>query len=311
MVSSPVEKPTGWPKQKNYKQMKKLSVFWVLVLVVGLVSCSGTKKEKTTNVTPQLEIAWQTDTLLTTCESVLYDTETGKIYVSNINNNPWGIDSNGFISIIDTTGAIVDLHWMHGMSAPKGMGLSHGHLFVCDIDRVVEIDVASQTIVKTYPVDGTPQLNDITVSPDGTVYASGSGSNTIYEISNGEMKKVLTGEFNRLNGLCWQPEGIYMLSSGNSDMRLFNPVDGSVHLITDSIGQGDGIVRLENGDFITSSWSGSLYFVSADGSKRTLLLDTQNEGLNTADIDYIADQHLLLVPTFFKNNVIAFKVKFD
>ena len=38
---------------------------------------------------PSLKLLWKTDTLLTTCESVLYDLSSGMIYVSNINNSPW------------------------------------------------------------------------------------------------------------------------------------------------------------------------------------------------------------------------------
>jgi hypothetical protein len=38
------------------------------------------------------------------------------------------------------------------------------------------------------------------------------------------------------------------------------------------------------------------------------LLRTKDTGYNTADIEYVPEMKLLLVPTFFKNSVIAYKL---
>jgi len=41
---------------------------------------------------------------------------------------------------------------------------------------------------------------------------------------------------------------------------------------------------------------------------RTSLLNTKSQQINTADCEYIIDKNLLLVPTFFKNGVIAYRL---
>ncbi len=76
--------------------------------------------------------------------------------------------------------------------------------------------------------------------------------------------------------------------------------------LADSIGGGDGIVAYED-QYMVSSWNGEVFLVDNAGAT-TLLLDTKSTGQNAADICYIADKNLLLVPTFFGNTVAAYKV---
>ena len=63
-------------------------------------------------------------------------------------------------------------------------------------------------------------------------------------------------------------------------------------------------------DFIISNWNGEIYHVTAKGAV-TKILDTKAAKVNAADITYIRKQNLLLVPTFFDNKVMAYKVKVD
>ena len=76
----------------------------------------------------------------------------------------------------------------------------------------------------------------------------------------------------------------------------------------DSLGHGDGIVPVGSGDYLASSWRGEIFYISADYQK-TPLLDTRNEEINAADIDYVQDMQMLLVPTFFKNYVVAYRLE--
>lgn len=279
---------------------------------MSMVSC-GKKKKNNINTpkditTPSLEFQWETDSLLTTCEAVLYDKKTKTIYVANINNNPWEKDNNGFISTIDVKGQITNLKWIEGMSAPKGMGLCNGRLYVNDIDDLVEIDIKSKTIINKYHVDGNPQLNDITVNPEGTVYSSGSNSNMVYKLQKEGLVEIAKDSLKRLNGLLWQKEGMYFLDSGKHNFGVLNISNNSFKTLTTGIGHGDGIVRLDNGDFITSSWKGEVYYINGKDWSKTKLLDTKEQGINAADIDFIPETNLLLVPTFFNDKVMCYKL---
>ncbi|MEP0712750.1 MAG: ATP-binding protein, partial [Algoriphagus sp.] len=62
------------------------------------------------------------------------------------------------------------------------------------------------------------------------------------------------------------------------------------------------------GNYVASRWAGEIYFVSGDGE--TLLLDTKSEESNTADIGFIPEDNIVLVPTFFKNKVVAYKLDY-
>lgn len=290
--------------------------FILACLSLSFIMSCGNKKEKSkttevveTIVKPSLELIWQTDSLLTTCESVIYDKTSQIIYVANINNGPWEKDNNGFISTINTKGEITALKWVEGMSAPKGMCLSNGKLYVNDIDDLVEIDIENRKISNKYTVENNPQLNDLTVSPDGVVYFSGSNSNAIHKLEHGNLGIHSTNpEGKRLNGLLWQKEGIYYADFAESFFGLVNNEDHAFKVLTKDIGQADGIVRLENGDFITSGWSGQLFYIYAKDWSAIKLLDTKDQSIGAADIDYIQETQTLLVPTFFHNRVMAYKL---
>ncbi len=290
----------------------------IILLVLCFTACNTKPSNENSNTlpeeseiqapTPSLELVWETDSLLTTCEAVLYDQATGVIFVANVNNNPWELDNNGFISTIDTKGNITELKWVEGLSGPKGMGIANGKLYVNDIDRIVEIDIANKEILQTYPVDNSPALNDITVAPDGTVYASGSNSNTIYALKNGELNTVTTKDFGRLNGLLYQSEGIYFLSSASSQLGIYDPINDTTKVLTEAVGHGDGAVRLKNNDFIISSWKGEVFYINHNDWSKIQLLDTREQEINAADIDFIDQEDLLLVPTFFNNTVRCYRL---
>ncbi|TBN04441.1 ATP-binding protein [Hyunsoonleella flava] len=299
--------------------MKTSYTALIFMVAILTISCNNKKKEKLKNVEvesetnvvkPSLEFLWETDSLLTTCEAVLFDKASQTIYVANVNNSPWGKDNNGFISTINTNGEITALKWAEGLSGPKGMGILHGKLYVNDIDRVVEIDLLSKKATNTFSVEDNPHLNDITVG-NNTVFVSGSNSDAIYEITEGKITEVAKDSLGRLNGLSFQKEGMYYAASRSHNFGIYNKDDNTFKTLTTDIGHGDGIVRLENGDFIVSSWQGELFYIYSKDWTKTQLLDTRDKKINAADIDYIPDTQTLLVPTFFHNRVMAYKVKFE
>ena len=51
-----------------------------------------------------------------------------------------------------------------------------------------------------------------------------------------------------------------------------------------------------------------MHYVDPDNNRSQKLLDTKDQKINAADIGYIESQELLLVPTFFDNRVVAYKV---
>ncbi|TGV00500.1 NHL repeat-containing protein [Flavivirga rizhaonensis] len=294
--------------------MKNNVLGLVLMMLLLGFSCKEKRETKQTKVepkkTPTLNLVWQTDTLLRTSESVLYNKALDIIFVANVNESPWSRDNNGFISTIDTKGTIIELKWIEGLSGPKGMGVFDGRLYVNDIDRIVEIDIKEQKIINTYPVDGEPQLNDITISPKGIVCASGSNTNAIYVLEKGEISVLKMNTEGRLNGLLYQKEGLFFTDSGRQCFGTYNFKSKTFKVLTEGIGHGDGVIRLKTGDFIVSDWKGQVFYIDSTNWEKTLLLDTRERGIYAADIDYISELQMLLVPNFFHNTVMSYKISF-
>lgn len=284
--------------------------FLFLFVVCLGVSCSSKSTTTTTDTeqppAPSLRERWATDTLLRTPESVLFDPTRNLAYVSNVNQNPWEKDGNGFLSKIDLAGNIIELAWVTGLNGPKGMGIRDNKLLVADIDEVVEIELETGAIVHRYGVEGTPTLNDITVY-QGEVYVSGSDSNTIFELKDGKLTPILTGELGRPNGLFAETDRLLMITSSSSELYSIDKATKAPKLLVGKLGHGDGIVPVGNGGYLASSWRGEIFYLTSDWH-RTQLLDTQEAKINAADIEYVIDQHLLLVPTFFDNRVVAYEL---
>ena len=161
---------------------KILSLFFLGVL--ALSSCKNNSvNQKVSNSQPTnyiLNEIWATDTVLKTPESVIYDEIRDVLYVANINSNPGEKDMNGFISRLSTSGEILDLEWIKGLSAPKGMGIFGNMLYVTDITDLVIIDLDEAKIIQSVPVDSAVFLNDISVDMTGQVYLTDSRTGKIH-----------------------------------------------------------------------------------------------------------------------------------
>lgn len=253
-----------------------------------------------------LKLKWETDTLLTTCESVIYDKERDVLYVANINGAPDGKDGNGFISKVSLDGKITEANWAKGMDAPKGMGIANGKLYVADIDKVHEIDVTSGKITKTHKAPGAKFLNDITTDTSGKVYISDTGANTILVIENGKLSQWLD-KLNGPNGLLAEEGRLLLVQFAGQDANTIDWTSKQVSQVADSVEMADGIEALGDGNYLVSSWNGMVSYMTSDW-KQTVIMDTRKDSVNAADIEYIQEKNLLLVPAFFKNKVMAYEV---
>jgi hypothetical protein len=249
---------------------------------------------------------WETTKTLKTPESVCYDPSSGDLYVSNINGKPADKDGNGFISLLTIDGKITELEWVTGLDAPKGMGIFNGILYVTDIDRVAAIDIKTKSIKKFYEFPEAIFLNDISIDINGAVYISDMSGNKIYRIFEDKAEPWLEDpEIKSPNGLFVEND---MLMIGCNKIVLAGIRDKKIYPFLDKTGGIDGLEGTGDGHYLFSDWMGHVYLTDAD-KKIEKILDTTPEGINAADIEFIPEKRLLLVPTFGDNRVVAYEFK--
>ena len=286
-----------------------------VVLLLFLVSCTSQKKKSgedagdaTTVKKFELVEVWKTDTLFRVPECVLYDKDNDVIYVSNMNDNPREKDGNGFISRLSTSGEILDLEWVADMSSPKGLGIYEGKLYVSDVDEVIVIDIAEGEIVERIVIEGAKMINDISIDSQGNLYVSDSDNNSIFLISNGVVSNWLSEGLNSPNGVLVDGESLLLASMGSEDFAVIDLSTKELTVLTEDISKGDGIAKVSiPGHFLVTDWFGQVFMIYPDGSK-VILLDTREAEIGAADIDYIPEKNLLLVPTFAKDYVVAYNL---
>lgn len=262
---------------------------------------------KAQNIT--LVPVWETDTTLKTPESVLIDFKTNVMYVSCINGQPNLANQESYISKINQSGKVVKLKFSEGLNATKGMGILADKLYVTEMTNVVEISLSTGKVLKRYPVTDAKFLNDIAVDPkSGSVYISDSGAGKIWSLKNGKIASVLDGGILKGNNGLLIEQNTLLIGNGDGSLLSMNLANKKIKTVAKVSGQIDGIAALGKGSYIVSEWTGKVWHINAEGQS-SLLIDSSKDKINTADLTYNPKTKTLLVPTFFHNKVMAYRVQ--
>ncbi len=250
---------------------------------------------------------WETDQVFKVPESVYHDAEAQLLYVSNINGNPTDQDNNGFLSKLNMDGNILELEWISGLHAPKGMGRFGDKLYVTDIVRVAEIDLTGDSVLNYYPAEGAQFLNDIAIDTAGNVYISDMQTNRIHRLKDDTLEVWLESDMlNTPNGLFVEDNALLIGISGA--VLKVGLDDKEMETLITNTGGIDGLEMVGSGTYIISDWAGNVHLIYPEKEKLKIL-DTTPVKVNAADIDFIVGEQVLLVPTFFDNRVVAYKLK--
>lgn len=250
-----------------------------------------------------MQLKWSTQPVLKTPESVLYYAKTHQVFVSNINGNPSVKDGNGFISLLSPNGNIIKLHWATGLNAPKGSYIYGGYLYVSDVDRVARIDLKHPDKINFFPAPEAKFLNDVVADAKGNIYITDTQLGALYKLEKGYagiwiQSPLLKGA----NGLAME-NGMILLGAQGHLLQI-DPKSKSVKILVDNPGGIDGLVPLGDHRYLVSDWAGKIQIISP-GKKPVVVSNTTEQKINAADLGYIPDQHLVMIPTFFNNRVVA------
>jgi glucose/arabinose dehydrogenase len=247
---------------------------------------------------------WATERVLKVPESVFHDAERGVLYVASINGSPMGRDGNGFISRLSLAGEVLDLEWVGGLDAPKGMAVAGGTLYVSDIDRLVAVDIANGRVQSRLTVEGARFLNDVAVGSDGSVYVSDNQAGIVYRLREGTVDRWLDG-LREPNGLLAEPGRLLVGTNGR--LLAADTATGETSVVADNTDYIDGVAADGRGGYVISDFMGAVRRVG-EGGEMVKILDTAKDGIQAADITVAAAQGLLLVPTFSDNRVLAYEL---
>jgi hypothetical protein len=248
---------------------------------------------------------WATDTILKVPESVLVDDKENCLWVSNIDGAANGKDGKGSISKLAKTGSPINLDWVTGLNAPKGMAKYKQELYVADLTELVVIDIKKGVIKNKIKVEGSVFLNDVTVNKNGAVFVSDSRTGKVHRYEN-NMVTIEVENLQGPNGLLSIDDQLLILDRGS--LLSLTP-GGTISKIMDGMDPStDGIEKVAPNQYIVSCWNGIVYFVAA-GAQKITLFDTRAEKVNSADIGYDAKNKIIYVPTFLKNSVVAYQLQ--
>ncbi len=293
-----------------------------LTFVVTLFSIGCAKESPQSTSVTETPAAKTEPIVLTgfaTPESVIYDAEQDVYFVSNINGSPVEADGNGSISRVTADDQMVEAKWIDGESedialdAPKGLAIVGDELWVADITRVRKFDRVSGEPKGEVEIEGAGFLNALAVAPDGSVVVSDSGltvgesgiepsgTDAVYRIAtDGSVEKLAEGDdLTRPNGVVVVEGGVLVVTFGGNE--IYRIVDGAKTDVTTVPGGSlDGLIALDGGDILVSSWETStVYRGHATGPFTPIVTDVDAP----ADIGFDSKRNLILVPHFNENTV--------
>lgn len=223
-------------------------------------------------------------------ESCSYDAERGVLVVPN-RGVPQRVEpNNAWVSLINSDGSVHTARWIGIQSPddrgrltpplvlndPLGSDIADGLLYVADRDGGTSPDDPSVAVVRRFDlrtgapagearIEGSPWINDIEVTDDGTVYATQTGDLgsdpdpdtwRVWRVDpDGTASVLVQGEpLRQPNGIAFDPQGnIVVANYGNADVLTFSP-SGQL-LETEHAAQpgSDGLVIMPDGTKYVSS----------------------------------------------------------
>lgn len=249
---------------------------------------------------------WELPKQLRFPESAIYDSKRDCIYVSNFFN-----EGREFISKISSKGKIEEMEWVTGLSMPLGLKIHQDTLYAIERGSMVKIAIDEGEIVKKYPISNSVFPNDIDFDDSGNAYVSDSRGNMIHRFSNGEFEVWLgPSEVTDPNGLYVDGDRLILGHSGDGTLKAIDLESKELTTLA-SFGAGaimDGLTSDGRAGHLASDFNGRLFHITQSG-ETTELLNLSAPGTSCADFGYVPDKKLLIIPTLYDNNLIAYRLE--
>ena len=290
----------------------KLMISYVRVYIIaGLILLSFNAESQNY----RLDKAWETEPVFSTPESAVFDAKRDQIYISNYNTFPRDLESaDDFISVLDLEGNILKLKWITGLKAPTGITIHDDQLYVVERDGIGKYKIESGEFVEKIIITSPGFLNDITIDHDGVIYFTDTSprkpeASAVFAFRDGSVDTIASDPVNRSNGLLYDRRSLLVGNSGDQSLKKIDlETNEVVNIARLDTGIIDGIKHYKNEYYIVTLWEGRIYLINPGGIVKELL-DVRSSNIKTADIEFIPELNLIVIPTFDYNRVIAYRIK--
>lgn len=245
-------------------------------------------------------------------EAVRYDPDQDVYFVANWGaGSPGARDDNGFISRMRPDGTVEALRFIAGgargvtLHAPRGMTIVGDTLWVADADAVRGFDrrTGAPLAVVDFSRASPGFLNDVAAGPDGAVYVTDTGRNTIHAVRGGPTLALADTALGSPNGITWDAaNGRFLVVpfGGAHDIRAWRPGSAVLASVgTSTGGRYDGVEVLAGGRVLVASQADTSLHLFVDGRGRRLL----RTGGPPADIGVDTRRQRVAVPIVALNRV--------
>ena len=251
---------------------------------------------------------------LSTPESVLYDSGRDMYMVANINGKPDEADDNGYITVVNPDGsnerANANWKWIDGsandikLDAPKGMAISGDTIYVADITVVRRFQAKPGIQMDDVKIEGAKFLNDVTPDGAGGAFVSDTAGDAIHHVTkDGKSTPLIANaSLHNPNGLWFDGKGTLWVVTKTGEIYSVDAKGKQSAPQKLPTAQLDGIVGLDGGEFLVSSWEGKCVYRGKPGGEWTAIVKDVE---SPADIDYDPKRKRLLIPGFMTNKLIV------
>ena len=251
-------------------------------------------------------------TELSGAESVVFDQSKGVYFVSLQAGDKAGDGSivalNSDYQFITTVAS--------GLENPKGIAIKGDHLFVGDMQHLVEVDTRTGAVTK-HKVKKAEFLNDVAIDQHGDIYVSDMFTSFIYKYADNKVTEWINSpELENPNGLLFVGDQLFIAGWGYFNDA--NPIEApfgrvlkvdvkskSISMVTKQpLGNLDGVQLDGKGNLIVSDWKQGAVFSVTMGGEVTPILDLPR---GSGDIYYSQATKNLLVPMALEGEVLEYK----
>jgi hypothetical protein len=246
------------------------------------------------------DIAWVAEGEFCEPETVL-PLPDNTLLVSNVCDFKQG--GNGFLSLLDEFGRVLDWRIVKGLDAPLGMAMHRNRLYVIDNNRVKILSWPEYDLLEVIDLE-TSVANDLAISADGVLYISDTaGHQVIQLLPNGQQSELKSSvQFKGANGMAIDNGHLFI---GGERLWRLELQTGEVNTIgPDWMSDIDGIEVESDGTIQVTPVGGSLIRYRDQNDIDIIA----GPGISSANHGYAETMRMVFIPTGFDNTVIAIRL---